>query len=148
MAGEKAPLLTVVENHGYIKPEDAPISPEPDFGGGKGGGPMDPSVSMKDHLDARDAALESRLGAKLDKLPSEARMWGMVVSILGGTFVLFVGFLAVLSFAGDRFDGGMSVSPAIAAVQQNQAQVDQRQDAQMAIADRKLDIIIQQTASK
>lgn len=108
---------------------------------------MEPTVSMREYVDKADEAVESRLGAKLDKLPTKGTMWAAVAAIIAGIFTAVAIILGSLSFASDRFNGGMSISPAVAASQQNQAQIDQRQDAQAAVMDRKLDIIIQQTAA-
>lgn len=112
-----------------------------------GGGPTVESL-MKDYIDARDDAVESRLSAKLDKLPTKGTVWGAVAAIIGAIFTALAITLGVIAFGGDRFDAGMSISPAMAAAQQNQAAIDQRQDAQMNVMDQKLDIIIRQTATR
>jgi hypothetical protein len=103
---------------------------------------------MKDYVDARDDAVESRLSAKLDKLPTKGTVWGAVAAIVGSIFTALAITLGVISFGGDRFDAGMGISPAIQAAQQNQTQIDARQDAQMNVMDQKLDIIIRQTATR
>ena len=85
------------------------------FGGGGGtSGPMDPSVSIKDYVDARDEAIETRLFAKLDTIPTKSTIWGAVGVIIGT-------MLAVLAFAGDRFDGGISAGGIVSQVKDEQA---------------------------
>ena len=70
---------------------------------------MEPS--MKDYVDARDDAVESRLAAKLDKLPSATQLWSMV-GVLVATALTVVGLVfGSLAFGSDRFNGGLSVSP-------------------------------------
>lgn len=107
---------------------------------------MDPTVSMKEYVDSRDDAVESRLAAKLDKLPSTATLWAAVAAIAASIFTAVAIVLASLSLASDRFNGGMSVSPAIAEAQAKQAQTDSDQDAKLRLMDDKLNIIIKQTA--
>jgi hypothetical protein len=115
-------------------------------GSGNGTPPSGSRLSMRDYVDSRDDAIESRLGAKLDALPTKATLWGAVATLVASIFTALAITLAVLSFGSDRFDAGMETSPAIHAVQQNQAATDRRQDAQMSIMDDKLDLIIQQTS--
>lgn len=100
---------------------------------------MEPTVSLREYVDKADEAVESRLVSKLDRLPTKGTVWGAVA-----TAVAII--LASLAFASDRFNGGLSVSPVIAASQSQQAAVDKKQDAQMAVMDTKLDILIKQTA--
>jgi hypothetical protein len=146
--GGDNPLKVVdMRSGGAYIPPSVPVAPaEVQFGGSGGGrGPVDPKVSMKDYVDARDDAIESRLSAQLDKLPTAASMrnniWGAALTVLG---IL----LAILAFGGDRFEAGMSVSPQIVAGQQAQRKTDDSQDARLEMMDRKLDILINQTASK
>jgi hypothetical protein len=108
---------------------------------------MDPQAMIKDYVDARDDAVESRLSAKLDRLPGRGTIWGAVAAIVGSIFTALAITIGLIAFGGDRFDAGMSVSPAIQAAQQNQSEVDRRQDAQLSVMDDKLDLIIQQTAN-
>jgi hypothetical protein len=125
--------------------------------GGGGDGTSDGMATMKDYVDARDEAVEARLMAKLDTvisrldgLPSKNNLddnrQSVIRNIWGGVITGFVAILAVLAFGGDRFDGGLSVSPQLASMQNNQAVTDQRQDAQANVLDQKLDVIIKQTA--
>jgi hypothetical protein len=129
------------------------------FGGGKGGGGVETTIPIKDYIDARDDAVEARLSSKLDgvlselsKLPKvsdlEANRRSTVNNIWGGVAAVLGVILAFLAFGGDRFDGGMSVSPVIAQVQQSQKTIDESQDAKQALLDDKLDIVIKQTAGK
>lgn len=125
----------------------APGGREPElplYGGGGGGGNMDPNVMLKDYVDARDDAVESRLSAKLDKLPTESALrnniWGAAAAVLGV-------MLAVLAFGSDRFNGGLSISPALVAVQTEQNKTDATQDAKLAMMDRKLDILLERSAT-
>ena len=116
------------------------INGVPMHGGGGGGGNMETSVPIKDYIDARDDAVESRLSTSLDKLPTKATIWGAAGTLFGL-------LLAVAAFAGDRFDGGMGASSLMAEQAQAQRQTDETQDAKLELMDQKLDILIQQTAS-
>jgi len=92
-------------------------------------------VPIKEYVDARDDAIESRLGAKLDKLPSSDtvrnNIWGAALTVLG---IL----LAVLAFGGDRFDAGIGQADS----RQTQLERDSDQDNSMAEINEKLDILI------
>lgn len=94
---------------------------------------------MRDYVDARDDAIESRLDKKFDKLSTKGTIWAAVATILG---IL----LAAWALAGDRFDAGMSISPAIAQIQNSQAAVDREQNAKLDMLDSKLDILLERTA--
>lgn len=101
------------------------------------GGTSGPMVPIKDYVDARDEAVESRLMAKLDTLSTKGTIWGAV-----GT-ALAIG-LAVLAFGGDRFDSGIGMAD------QRQAQLtrDIEQDKAVTEINTKLDQLIKQTAPR
>jgi hypothetical protein len=137
------------------------MEPELPLKGGGGGGTYGGMDALKDYIDARDQAVEARLTAKFDAvlsrldtlketLPSKTAFddnrKSLVNTIIGTGIAIFVGMLAVLAFGGDRFDGGLSVSPELAAMNASQSTVDKRQDDQMKVMDDKLNIIIKQTA--
>lgn len=70
--------------------------------------------------DARFAEVRSDLaaiGAKLDSAPSR---W----TVVGAAVSLFLGLLAVLAFAGDRFDGGMSAADLVVQQRENSSRLD------------------------
>lgn len=117
--------------------------------GGEGGGapPSGSRLTMRDYVDARDDAVESRLAAKLDRLPTKGTIWGAVAAIVGSVFTALAIAIGLISFGGDRFDAGMGFSPAIQSMQHNQSKVDARQDAELSVMDDKLDVIIRQTAN-
>ena len=153
--------VSVVKMDGTAYVGDAKASPRrrSGYGGGKGGGGVDSMIPIKEYVDARDDAVESRLSAKLDvvlselsKLPKttelEASRQSTVRNIWGGVLTLAGVSLAVLAFGGDRFEGGMAVSPIIAQVTKDQQKIDQTQDAKLGLIDSKLDVLIKQTASK
>jgi len=112
----------------------------PPAGGGDDGGPEAGQVLMKDYVDARDDALESRLTQKFDKLATKGTIWTAVATALGIMF-------AAWAIAGDRFNAGMSISPAISQLQNSQAGVDATQNAKLDMLDRKLDILLERTAA-
>lgn len=114
---------------------------ETTFGGGRGGAPMDPTVSLKDYVDARDEAVETRVNGRLEKLPTKGTVWGAVATGIGL-------LLAALAFGGDRFDGGVGASGLLRDQATNQAKTDASQDAKLLVMDQKLDILIKQTAEK
>ncbi len=113
----------------------------PGFGGGGGG--MESSVPMKEYVDARDDAIESRLAGKFDRLPGKGALWGGVAATIGGIFTAVAIILASLSFGSDRFNDGLSVSPILAKIQEDQRKTDLAQDAKLELMDRKLDILIE-----
>lgn len=150
MAGKNTDVgvVDIRTRNAYIITENAPLEVQERFGGGGGGGPMEPTVSMREYVDKADEAIETRLGAKFDRLPTKGALWGAVAAIVAGIFTAVAIVLASLSFASDRFNGGLSVSPVIAAQQAQQAKTDKDQDTKLQVLDDKLDIIIKQTASK
>lgn len=66
-----------------------------------------------------------KLSAKIEGLPSKN---SQTVTILGAAGALFLGVLAVLAFAGDRFDGGMSASTDAAVSQLVISEMDEKID--------------------
>jgi hypothetical protein len=114
--------------------------------GGGGGGTSDTMIPIKDYVDARDEAVETRLSAKLDKLPTSKDAWGLVRATVGGVLAIVVAAMAFIAFAGDRFNAGMDVSPQFEAMNASYAKIDNRQDEQINAMDAKLDVIINQTA--
>lgn len=106
---------------------------------GGGGGTSDEMIPIKEYVDARDDAVESRLSQKLDKLSTKGTIWAAVATGVGIT-------LAALAFGGDRFDAGMEVSPQLQEMNASYATTDNRQDAQITAMNAKLDVIINQTA--
>ena len=124
---------------------------------------MEPMVTMREYVDKADEAVEARLNAKLDtvlsrlddiksSLPSatilDNNRKSVINNIWGTGVALLAALLGILAFAGDRFDGGMSVSPALSEIARKQAAVDRKQDAVAGLADDKLDVIINQTAQQ
>jgi hypothetical protein len=106
---------------------------------GSGGGTSDGMVPMKEYVDARDDAIESRLDRKLDRLATKETIWGAVATAL-------IIAMAALAFASSRFDSGMSVSRDVSQFQSQQAAIDAKQDAQIGTMNKKLDVIVKQTA--
>lgn len=115
--------------------------PELPLYGGGGGGPVEPTVNLKDYVDARDEAVEARVNLKVGNLSTKGTVWGAVATGFGL-------LLAILAFGGDRFDGGASISPTVSKLQIEQEKRDADQDAQLKLMDQKLDVLIKQTASK
>lgn len=108
-------------------------------GGGGTSGPMEPAVPLKDYVDARDEAVETRLMAKLDQLSTKGTIWGAA-----GTVIAII--LAVMAFGGDRFDSGMDASNVVETARKVQAETDAKQDERLRQIDSKLDLLIQRTA--
>ena len=99
-------------------------------GGGGGGNNVDSET--KNYVDAKTEATRaendkrfSQILDKLDGLPSKN---SQTVTILGAAGALFLGLLAVLAFAGDRFDGGMSASTDAAVSQAVISELDEKID--------------------
>ena len=107
---------------------------------------MEPTVTWREYVDKADEAIESRLDARFDKLPTKGNLWGAVAAMIAGIFTAVAIVLTTLSFASDRFNGGLAISPVIAEMQTRQRELDQGQDAKVKSLDAKLDLIIRQTA--
>lgn len=103
---------------------------------------------MKDYVDARDDAIESRLNSKLEKLAGKGTVWGAAAAIFGAVFTALAIAIGLITFGGDRFDAGMASSPMMDAAAKRQAVIDQRQDNRMGSMDKKLDLIIKQTSKR
>jgi len=121
--------------------EDASNEPPLPLYGGGGSGPVEPSVNIKEYVDARDDAVESRLSAKLDRVPTKGTVWGAMATAVG---IL----VAIAAFGADRFDGGIGASSLVREQQAIQKKADDAQDAKIELMNQKLDILIKQTASK
>jgi hypothetical protein len=123
---------------------DAKHPPEPELPlhGGGGGGTYTGMVPIKDYVDKADEALETRLMARIDTLATKADVTASQSStranIWGAVGALFLGTLAVLGFASDRFDSGFSMADK----QQQQLQRDASQDAANKTRDQKFDEIL------
>ena len=65
---------------------------------------------MADDFD--HAAMESRLHARLDRLPAMGHLWGGVGVILSALFTVLTIVYGTLAFGSDRFNGGMAAVPA------------------------------------
>lgn len=139
---ENSNVVDMDSHRAYLEAQRVPLSiPVQGFGSGNGGSGMEPTVPMKDYVDSRDDAVEARIAAKLDKLPTKATVWGAVASGVGT-------LLALLAFAGDRFDGGVALSPSISKMKDEQQERDRQQDAKLVGIDKKLDVLIEQSKVK
>jgi hypothetical protein len=105
-------------------------------GGGSGG--SDGLVTWKDYVDAQDGQTRAQNDARfaevisrLDSLRDLPRFWPLVVSgiviMTGAIGIVFT----VLSYASDRFDGGIAASGLLDTLQQEQEQRDAAQDAKL-----------------
>lgn len=100
-------------------------------GRGAGGDFNDSGMSTKDYVDLKVGSVETKILARIDTLASKSTIWGAVAT---GTAII----LAVLAFAGDRFDAGISSGD-----QRFQQQVrDDKQDQRMRSVDDKLEAIL------
>ncbi|MBQ08112.1 MAG: hypothetical protein CMN11_16505 [Roseobacter sp.] len=87
-----------------------------------------------DTVSARMDGVQSELRAALDSKPGVMSFWGGIATAV----ISIVGILlGALSIGGDRFEGGMSISPIIEGVRTEQSRRDELQDA-------KLDAILNQ----
>ncbi len=109
---------------------------------------MEPTVALKDYIDARDDAVEARLSATLANLSTKQTVWNATAVIVTGLLTIAGLFLAALAIGSDRFNGGLSVSPIIAQVQSEQRQTDQDQDAKLNAIDQKLDVLIERSSKR
>ena len=116
-----------------------PHEGQPALKGGGGGGTSNDMIPIKDYVDSRDDAVESRLTQQLDKLSTKGTIWAAMATAVGL-------IAAMLTFGGDRFDSGLAVSPAFQEAATKQATIDGRQNATLNELNGKLDILIVRTA--
>lgn len=90
-----------------------------------GGG--DGTSSGMDSVDAKIAAAEARTDTKFTELRGDLKAFATKNTVWGAAGSLFLGVLAVLAFAGDRFDAGIGQAD----TRQAQLERDQRQDAKL-----------------
>lgn len=111
----------------------------PITGGSGGGGSVgEPEISIKDYVDARDAALASDLKAEFASLRAEISKLPTTWTLIGTALAIISIIVAVLALGGARFSAGM----ATADERLEQLKKDQEQDQQAARTDAKLDEII------
>jgi hypothetical protein len=64
----------------------------------------------RESLDANMSALEARIDnrlARLDSIPTYNQLlWVVGTVVIGGFFAVLTAFITILSYGGDRFDGG------------------------------------------
>ena len=128
----------------YNKPSNVAEPELPLKGGGGGGTSGGMNVSMKDYVDARDAAVASDMHAEfanvradIAKLPTT---WTLVATALAIVSIL----VAVLAFGGARFSAGIS----LADQREQQLVRDANQDAAVKKTDAKLDEILKRLPAK
>lgn len=113
--------IVPIDRHQAQEPEDAnELTKEMERqGGGNGGSSVDEETQR--YIDAKTEATRAqndarfsevinniaRLSDKIDGMPSAK---SQIVSTVATGFAIFLGLIAILAFAGDRFDGGMSAS--------------------------------------
>jgi hypothetical protein len=137
---DQVPDSNVVE-FSRTRPYLEPPSVNQTTTGGGSGGSMEQMIPIKEYVDARDDAVESRLQQRLDKLSTKTTVWQAAATIIGL-------LLAALAFGGDRFDGGVGASVLLREQAEKQAKTDQAQDAKLEQMNGKLDILIKQTSMK
>lgn len=105
--------------------------------GGMGGGTVE--VSMKDYVDAQDertraenAAVFSDVMAELRIIRETAASWRSVWGAAAAVTVALTGMLlGVLTFGGDRFDGGMAARGLVNPIIEDQKKRDAAQDRKL-----------------
>lgn len=98
---------------------------------------MSEPITSKDYIDRSMDAVRAENDAQFAKvlaaIQSKPSTWQLVGAVFGAAFTVLGVVLAVLSYGGDRFDGGVSLSEQ----QQQQIERDKAQDDRLkAILDR------------
>jgi hypothetical protein len=93
---------------------------------------------MKAEMNSEFTAALAPLKTDLDRAPG----WSGVFAVIGAMVTLVGLVLGVLAFAGDRFDGGMSASGALAADASNDAQRDKDQTKMIEDLSKKIDKLV------
>ena len=116
-------------------------------GGGSGGGPTVDSET-KNYLDAKMDSVKAQNDARfsevlsrLDGIKDLPKFWPLVSAIAIASVTIIGICVAILSYASDRFDGGLGASALVDAITKEQAQRDEGQDAKLDKIIGKLDSI-------
>ena len=106
-------------------------------GGGSGGGPTVDSET-KNYLDAKMDSVKAQNDARfsevlsrLDGLKDLPKFWPLVSAIAIAAVTIIGISVAILSYASDRFDGGLGAAALVDAITKDQAQRDEGQDAKL-----------------
>ena len=89
-------------------------------------------ITLREYIDAQDektrAQNDARFAEVIARLEQMPRFWPLVVAGIAGLAGSIGLVFAVLAYAGDRFDGGISVSGVVNQLQEIQSQRDNEQD--------------------
>ena len=106
-------------------------------GGGSGGGPTVDSET-KNYLDAKMDSVKAQNDARfsevlsrLDGLKDLPKFWPLVSAIAIAAVTIIGISVAILSYASDRFDGGLGAAALVDSITKDQAQRDEGQDAKL-----------------
>ncbi len=129
---------------GLNKPSEANEPQLPLKGGSGGGTSGGMTVSIKDYIDARDAAVTSDMHAEFAKLRSDMARLPSTITLITTALVIVGIILAAMAFGGDRFSAGIS----LADQRQQQLKRDNAQDAASKQNAAKLDEILKRLPAK
>ena len=117
------------------------------FSGGSGGG-VTVDSETKNYLDAKMDSVKAQNDARfsevlsrLDGLKDLPKFWPLVSAIAIASVTIIGICVAILSYASDRFDGGLGASALIDAITEGQAHRDEGQDEKLDKILGKLDSI-------
>lgn len=122
-----------------IKEPELPLASFDDGGDGP-----DMTVSMKDYVDARDAAVRSDIHSEFANLRADIARLPSTWTLIGTALAIVSILIAVLAFGGTRFSAGLS----LADQRQEQLARDQRQDEAAQRTNRKLDEILKRLPAR
>ncbi|MGB0507118.1 MAG: hypothetical protein ACPGGK_13060 [Pikeienuella sp.] len=85
-------------------------------------------AKMKSRVASAESKAESELATALAKLDGLPKFWPLVGTIILALVSAIGLIFGILSFAGERFDGGLSASSIVDEVEDRQRVMDARQD--------------------
>lgn len=134
----------VINMFTYLRPN---VETRIGTGGGSGGGPT-VDAETKNYLDAKMDSVKAQNDARfaevlsrLDGIKDLPKFWPLVAAIAVATLSIIGISISIVSYASDRFDGGLSASALIDVITKDQAARDVGQDAKLDKILGKLDSI-------
>ena len=107
-------------------------------GYGSGGGNTTVDAETKNYLDAKMEAVKAQNDARfsevlsrLDGIKDLPKFWPLVAAIAIAAVTIIGISVTILSYASDRFDGGLGASSLVDAITREQAERDAAQDAKL-----------------